>query len=504
MSNNPQPDYQWHETSPGRFERDLDEVEQIYATLAKFYEGTGHSFFAITGYLEISLQLSSSEEALDVERRVDCAFQNAWFRLRNNHPTIASHVEYDSSTKRCRKIYQSLEADTQARSKWLESTFKIVSSSQPGVEFANSSSPVQPHATLYFIKPPAETGSLRRSIVFRCPHMTIDGIGTLMLLDNLMAHAAEAFETQEPYSTVNISHEHERLSPTLRIAAAIPSIPDPAHLQRFAESRAAESTVRKSGELLYIPYDRETTIPRASRRIAIHLNKDEAQRLIVECKAHNLSVTHAFHAGIVLAMYKTIERKDEERKVRYVNYSLVNLRPLCPPPYNSARYAASTYHTIPSKWLAIDLVVPAKQSPQDSTDSPSFASVTSQIKKYYLDVKQDPDLVPMTPLLFGSITPPYPEEQLCKVPPPNSSPSVSISSMGVIEKLIQSSRSPFTIDAPWVTGDEYGTGVGTFLGSWRGEMTLSAVFNTAFHEEDNIVKFLSDVKEVVFAGLGVK
>ena len=72
----------------------------------------------------------------------------------------------------------------------------------------------------------------------------------------------------------------------------------------------------------------------------------------------------------------------------------------------------------------------------------------------------------------------------------------------MIDKIIRPDRLPFTVDAPWVIGDECGTGVGVFLGIWRGEMSLSAVFNVAFHDEDNIAVSLSDVTRIVFRGLG--
>ena len=509
MPDNSQSQYEWRETSPGRFERDLDEVEQFYASMAKLYEGTGRSFFAITGYLEISLELSPSEKVRDVERRVNCAFQSAWSRLRIDHPTIASYFIYDWSRKRCKKVCETSKSEAHSDLKWLESSFTIIDNGQSGLDFANSDPPVKQHATLYLITPPANakassSGVLRRDVVFRSPHVTIDGIGTLMLLDSLMAHAAESFVAPEACPVVNIKQEHLNLSPSFRIAAAIPSKANLAQLHRFTETHAAESRLREDVELLGIPFKRDAMLPLASRRTATHLSKAEAHMITERCRAQGLSVTHAFHAGIVLAAYKMAERHDMERKMRYVSYCLVNLRNQCIPPYNSARHAASVYHAVPGNSLVIDFTVPVKESSRNPREIHNFTSVATQIKDYYLGVKYDPDFVPMTPLFFRAFTPSYPEEPCCEVPLPNQSPSASMSSMGVIERIIQPSRSPFTIDAPWVTGDEYGTGVGVFLGSWRGEMSLSAVFNMAFHEEGKIAKFLSDAKRIVSVGLDIK
>ena len=88
MSLEPQDRCGWRETSLGRFERDVDEVEQFYASMAKLYEGTGRSYFAITGYLEVSLKPVPLVEFEDVEKRVDSAFRSAWSRLRNTLPSL--------------------------------------------------------------------------------------------------------------------------------------------------------------------------------------------------------------------------------------------------------------------------------------------------------------------------------------------------------------------------------------------------------------------------------
>ena len=512
MADGVQPDHEWREASPGRYERDLDEVELFYATLAKLYEGTGHSFFAITGYLEVLLDLSPSEDLADIEQRVENAFRAAWRRLCSDHPTIASFVEYDRSTKTCRKVYERFKSDDQSKGEpeWLESSFKTIDNNQSGLEFANADPPIQQHATLYLIKPPvrAEASSsryIRRDVVFRCPHVTIDGIGTLMLLDNLMAHTAKAYKLQEASSNISPEPETSKLSPPLRIAASIPSNASPIQLDRLSETNAAESALRKDVELLSIPFNRDAILPRESRRVAIHLGKKEARGLSERCKALGISVTHAFHAGIVLALRNIAERRDRERNARYVNYCLVNLRQQCRPPCGSSRHAVSVYHSVPGNSLAIDVTIPAKgsPSPRESRSSDDFHSIVAQVKGYYLGVKSDLEFVAMTPLVFKGFTLPYPEELHCKVPPPNQSPSVSISSMGVIDNLMRLEHSPFTINAPWVTGNEYGTGVGVFLGSWRGEMSLSATFNVAFHEEAKILEFLNDTKNVVSVGLGI-
>jgi hypothetical protein len=50
---------------------------------------------------------------------------------------------------------------------------------------------------------------------------------------------------------------------------------------------------------------------------------------------------------------------------------------------------------------------------------------------------------------------------------------------------------------PWVTGEELGTGLGAFLGTFRGELHLSAAYNEAFHGRLEVEAFLARVQEIV-------
>lgn len=53
--------------------------------------------------------------------------------------------------------------------------------------------------------------------------------------------------------------------------------------------------------------------------------------------------------------------------------------------------------------------------------------------------------------------------------------------MGVVDKIIQPCRSVFKLDDPWVTGEELGTGLGLFLGTFKGELSFSIAYNDARH-----------------------
>lgn len=55
--------------------------------------------------------------------------------------------------------------------------------------------------------------SVRRDVVLRSHHDIIDGIGTLMLLNNLFTHAALIYESDE-FSPMPFGDEFKNLSPS--------------------------------------------------------------------------------------------------------------------------------------------------------------------------------------------------------------------------------------------------------------------------------------------------
>jgi hypothetical protein len=118
-------------------------------------------------------------------------------------------------------------------------------------------------------------------------------------------------------------------------------------------------------------------------------------------------------------------------------------------------------------------------------------------------VRSDPEHIAMVPLYYDAITPLYPIEPRAEIPPANPHPSVSISSLGVVDKIIEPRHGAFCLKNPWVAADEYSTGVGVFLATWKGRMRLSAGFNLAFHREGEVNEILERVREAVGVSPGV-
>lgn len=496
-------DMSWHETSPGVHERDVDELEMFYTSLAKTYEGMGRTYFAITAYIGISIPLPISVPTLQTEQRLETALRKAWKRLRYEYPTLAAPVEYDPSTRWCRKVYQEGE-------EWLEETFRLVNG-QTGLDFANTDPSVAPLATLYLVNPPLEPGhfpshELRRDVVFRSTHDLIDGIGTLNLLNSLLRHASQAYALQDSYHEPIFGDEHKNLSPPYRIAASLPAIPTTLQSQKFETIQASNQHIRHSSKILSIPFlSSPSSKPGRCFRVATHLTAGQSKALLQKCKDIGVTPTHVFHSGIALGVRDLQEKNEYETKGTYLSYALVNLRETCMTPFNTPLHAASVYHSVSAQSLAVPLTIhPFGSITTGHQISEEFSIVLDQVASFYRDVKIDADYLATVPSLFASKTPPYPKVSSTPVlvPAPNPNPSASLSSMGIIDKIIQPKHGDFTVTGePWVIGAEYSPGIGVFLGTWKGIIGLSAAYNEAFHTNDEVRMFLDSIKNVVLQGL---
>ena len=520
---------EWREVKPGRWQRDVDEAERFYATLAKAFEGTGRMFFAITGHVSITHEISEDESRDEVSALLDKALGNGWLALRHEHPGIASWVEYDDMTQRLRKVYESSEDPTglASVSKWLHDTCHFISGYNTGQDWCNSDPPAPRMATLYVIQanPPEDrqhSRLVRRDLVIRSPHDIMDGIGTLTLLGSLLKHTSNAFGQGSQREILTFCDEWRRLSPPLRVAAELSDATSEDVQTRYSEVSASNAVLRDGVEVLTIPFKHGLTTPGKQQRLELKLTSAQTEQIQTACKKLAVTPTHVYHAAAAVALSHIQPPHHSARQARYISYALINLRPQCVPPYNSSSHAASVYHCTSATNLAIDLTVPSHPLDLSSslnwtnTHRPEFLHILKQVAQFYRSNQSDTDLIKLAPLLLRDKTrafdwdsPPRDESGNLASPPPNPSPSVSISSMGVIDKIITptyvgpSGTTRLEVDDPWVTGEELGTGLGLFLGGFRGRLRFSAAFNEAFHDVAEVHDFMIRVQGIVEVGLDV-
>ncbi|KAF5711388.1 hypothetical protein FGLOB1_5015, partial [Fusarium globosum] len=270
-------DFQWHQAKPGVWQRHIDEIEQFYSTMVVLYEGSGRMFFGMTGHVSLSIQHTKGSSH-DADLEVDEALRKAWLALRYAHPTLASQVTQDVESGEWIKTYRELQGEAD-KAAWLERTLVHVSNGQTGNEWANSDPPAPKLPTMFILHLPAEHGddvsvTARRDLVFRSPHDIIDGIGTLMMLNNFISLASEAHQKGNSYETPALDgSETSNLSPSYRVAAQIPETPDQAQLNRLKQMAAQKAAAASdpSVEVLALPYRQGDLLLGRHQRLALTL-----------------------------------------------------------------------------------------------------------------------------------------------------------------------------------------------------------------------------------------
>lgn len=304
------------------------------------------------------------------------------------------------------------------------------------------------------------------------------------------------------------------LSPPLRVAAKIPSVLTLDQQEHLRSISSRNFKLRQNAELLCVPFTQGQAIPGKHQRTALTLSTTDTTRVLQSCKELGATVTHVYHASIALTLRDLQPSSTHERTARYINYSLINERPNCASPYNSDDHAVAVYHTVSGNSLALDLTIPSaadrssKDYPGAERSQEEFRGLVNQVKVFYASIRKSSDNLALAPSIFSTATPhvsnPGSRTPLDRpIPAPNPSPSVSISSMGKLDSIIAPQHGAFTAKQPWVTGEELGTGIGVFLGTWQGNLQLSAAYNEAWHDREEVRGFLESCCEIVWRGLGL-
>lgn len=506
----------WRERSPGVWQREVDEAEKFYYALAKLYEGSGRMFFAMTGHLSVSVDIPQGQAREAVEQRLETALRHGWLALRYDHPTIASQVSHDPSSGQVVKTYRTSLSDGD-RDAWLEETFVPIATGETGEEWANADPPAPKVPTLFVLKPRAPSGgsaaptAVRLDLVFRSPHEIVDGIGTLHMFNNLIRLIADAYDAWSAAKLPSFDgSETKNLSPPFRVAANVPTELTERQKQHLSEQNAHKAAAsRDDGDIkvLGIPYRQGPSAPGRHQRVALDFSEGDTAALIAACKGLRATVTHAFHAAIAMAVRDVQEQTPRAQKVRYVNYILRNERRSCADPYGTPAHAVAVYHSVSGRALTVDMTLPA--SGGDAVVDPvaraaEFRSVLEQIRRFYEAVRDDGDHYALSLPIWEAGCPELPGgDEPPPVPPPNPKPSVSISSMGNVDAIIASRHGAVEVDRPWVTGEELGSGLGLFLGTFRRRLSLSAAYNDAWHDKAEVEDFVHRCRDIVLAGLGL-
>ncbi|CAG7557488.1 unnamed protein product [Fusarium equiseti] len=347
---------------------------------------------------------------------------------------------------------------------WSQETFQTFTDDESAHSWFYSRAPLPHHIpTILLVK---STSNLDYHTIFlRCPHDMIDGVGTFMLLEQLFAKAAELYKMREytswdyPLPDDDLSR---RLSPSLRVAANIPESLSPG-LQNY-------------------------------------FNK------------HNEANTK-LHTALAIALADKQFRGKDRRLAYYFHRPMINLRPGISHGGTSPEHAAGLYSAFGTQALALTLRIPKQGDSQQSylneietlADRVQEHETAAEKEVQELKEKQsgaNPEAM-VAPWNFKALHPPSdfdPSQELQFLSPVAP---VSLSLVGLIESRFHTDDDFFETPTVWTASQPIKAGIAAYLSIWKGEIELSAVFNTRFHDEALMEGFLWGTYEHVFRGLGM-
>ncbi|KAF9779923.1 hypothetical protein IL306_001093 [Fusarium sp. DS 682] len=491
--------FHWAKSAKGVWERQIDECESFYW----LYTKQGHGCYPITACASFQVRTSPVIEVTCVEN----ALKNAWAYLRHKHPTLGSHIERDDRDDGWKRVYRPFEDAADVKI-WLSSTFKIIDTDKSALEWFNDDAPIFDVPTVYIIN--CKGDATGQTLFLRCPHDITDGVGILQLLNQLFTQAA-LFYTHPTEFKYLLPDEDlgTRLSPCLRVAASIPDPLSEVQVERFQDISS------KNGEIYYHPglmslpptFFPGTKPELEAKRIAISIPKNLSSQILSSCKAvaPGVSLTHVFVSALAMALAEFQPRREEAYPVRYVDRPMLNLRPFCQEPYNKPDHAGAPYHAVCTQALGIDLQVPGLADGKD-IELRTLSQVATEVRDFYNHHKpalseEIDEQVLFAPLTFQSLTPPPGADPWCVSDPPFC--PVSLSSIGNLASIVSPSNEIFGLSNVWVASQSIAAGVAVFLGSWDSKIELSSVFNSQFHSEEYVQKFLECILKHVYRGLDI-
>jgi hypothetical protein len=320
--------YEWHETSPGRFERYLDGVELFFTQINTAAVEIG----AVRGRVTLE---HSFDDILDRLKR-------AWIVLRYDHPFLAA------TTIGQKAVYQN--PTPSELDEWVTKSL-IVSSD---VDDPVTRLKANVGAALFVIPVKRQV-----NVMLKCPHRFIDGLGMVQLLNNLIQLVVNP-------RTVTFGNEAKSLTPSLRVAAAI-SNPATEKVHETMDTLKEYLSRAPSNRLKPLGQSSERSIP--TWKIMTFSPEDTA-KIVKGAKGNGVTVTHLVCAGIGLAV-KVTGGDDGP----WQNLVPLSLRPYMLPPYdNTALYPVSCWVLqIPVVAELTDLISTSKQIKAAYTSIPKEA-----------------------------------------------------------------------------------------------------------------------------------
>ncbi|KUI56622.1 hypothetical protein VP1G_04045 [Cytospora mali] len=473
----------WKETAPGTFTRPLDTIERFFKWLADLGVPLKREHWGVS--LALRLSLPDSIAASDAEPYL----QRAWLILSKQHPMLYARPDGNSVT------VTPLNED-----EWLKESFITHSGEDVTVDSLFTSIEPAPIVSCHWL--PGV-----RELIIHGSHWRLDGIGSLKLSDRLLTALSAVIRVG-----VNAPLESYGIELTPHFTPSLDEISNaytdeestPPAVKKVADDLL--NTVLKGAPSIGLPLiaGTEKALPGPSSRLRVTLDKDTTQKVVAACKAHGIKVTSAVHAAIVQAV---AAHEQHPLAKHYCLTTAIDLRRRLPGGKKGDGPELAAGMFISPGLVFIE---------EPAAEGKGFDAIAREFDTTYAgDMSRLYDAGNGETVSVCEATAPFARRivPLLQMPQPEGLPPQNaphLSSIGVMETYLKreypvdgEKGTKVVLEDVWLGGEMITPAVCCHVWTWRDELTLAAVFNTAYFEETFVKGFMESVRENLLKGLKV-
>lgn len=471
----------WQETTPGTYTRPLDTIERFFKWLADLGVPLKREHWGVS--LSLRLSLPNSLPVSDAEPYL----RRAWLILSKQHPMLYARPEGNSV------VVHPLNED-----EWLKESFTTHTGEHVTVDSLFTAIEPAPIVSCHWL--PAS-----RELIIHGSHWRLDGIGSLKLADRLLTALSAVIRRGLDVSLESYGIDLTPLfTPSLdEISGAYTDDEStPSRVNKVADN--LRDTVLEGAPSIGLPLipGTEKALPGPSSRLRVPLDKATTQAVVAACKTRGIKVTSAVHAAIVQAV---AAHQQHPLAKHYCITSAINLRRHLPGGKSGDGPELAAGMFISPGLVFID---------EPAAQGKGFDAIATEFNATYgADMSRLYDAGDGETVSVTEATAPFARRiiPLLQMPQPEGLPPQNaphLSSIGVMEAYLKreylvddEKETKLSVEDVWIGGEMITPAVCCHVWTWRDELTLAAVFNTAYYEEGSVREFMESVKKNLLKGL---
>ncbi|KAL7952577.1 hypothetical protein V8C34DRAFT_299030 [Trichoderma compactum] len=465
-------------------------VEELCAIFKTFTAPLGKDHIAPYAALKLSFPPSVADPVPHI--------RTAWAATRKHHPHLGSVLNpEDPANGKSSSTGQTILIPPFDAEEWLANSFSVdTGSANASVRFEKTKN--EDYAQCIWISSSSE-------VLFYTSHWRFDGnamitiaVNFLNVLTQSLVRGADADldSFTSPVGDGSIAPGADWILDTFSDEESTPE-----YMKKAADTMFSEMMAGAPSVALPIREGSDQAVPGDSVRGSLNFGKEKTAQLLAGCKAKGITLALATHAALILC---SARYPQHPLCKSYGRFAPVDIRNTFPPPYNTPQYSIGEFCAA-FPVIVLDVV----------GENKSFDQICEELQKSYKGAKnlgfKDDEGQPVSTaalgaafirrvigLIYAPVPPDMPTTQ-----------AVDFSSLGLVEKLLDREypvgvgQEKVVVEDFWLSSQTILKAVQCHAWTFRDQFILQASWNRSYYDELFIAKYLEEVRDQLFKGVGI-